>query len=97
MSSPPFFTRLTLLSTAFALFNSLRIVGYLPTLFALHASGHADQHSLFTWLTFTGANLTMALWLREQNAGRVNRAIAVNAFNTLMCGAIAASIVWLRW
>lgn len=88
---------LSLLSGSFALFNSLRIVAYLPTLLAIQSSGHADQHSLFTWLTFLGANLTMALWLHEQNGGRMNRAVAVNAFNALMCGAIAASIAWLRW
>ena len=88
---------LHLLSGTFALFNSLRIVAYLPTLFAIQASGHADQHSLFTWLTFLGANLTMALWLHEQHDGRVDRAVVVNAFNALMCGAIAASIAWLRW
>lgn len=89
--------RHSLLSGAFALFNSLRIVAYLPTLVAIQSSGHADQHSLFTWLTFLGANLTMALWLHEQNGGRMNRAVAVNAFNALMCGAIAASIAVLRW
>ena len=87
----------TLLSGAFALFNGLRIVAYLPTLAAIQTSGQADQHSLFTWLTFLGANLTMALWLHEQNGRRVNRAVAVNAFNAFMCGAIAASIAWLRW
>ena len=89
--------QLSLLSGSFALFNSLRVVAYLPTLLAIQSSGHADQHSLFTWLTFLGANLTMALWLHEQNGRRVNRAVAVNAFNAFMCGAIAASIAWLRW
>lgn len=88
---------LSLLSGSFALFNGLRIVAYLPTLAAIQASGGADQHSLFTWLTFLGANLTMAQWLHEQNGRRMNRAVAVNAFNALMCGAIAASIAWLRW
>ena len=39
---------LTLLSGAFALFNGLRIVAYLPTLAAIQTSGQADQHSLFT-------------------------------------------------
>ena len=86
-----------LLAGAFALFNGLRIVAYLPTLAAIQTSGQADQHSLFTWLTFLGANLTMALWLHEQNGRRINRAVAVNAFNAFMCGAIVASIAWLRW
>ncbi len=87
----------SLLSGTFAFFNGLRIVAYLPTLAAIQGSGHADQHSLLTWLTFLGANLTMALWLHEQNGRRINRAVAVNAFNALMCGAIAVSIAWLRW
>lgn len=88
---------LSLLSGAFAVFNGLRIVAYVPTLSAIQASGQADQHSLFTWLTFLGANVTMALWLHQQNGQRMNRAVAVNAFNALMCGAIAASIAWMRW
>lgn len=85
------------LGGAFALFNGLRIVAYLPTLAAIQSSGQADQHSLFTWLTFLGANLTMALWLHEQSGRRIDRAVAVNAFNAFMCAAIAASIAWLRW
>lgn len=89
--------QLSLLSGSFAVFNSLRIVAYLPTLLAIQSGGQAEQHSLFTWLTFLGANLTMALWLHEQNGRRMNRAVAVNALNALMCGAIAASIAWLRW
>lgn len=96
-TSAPSSRNLTLLSGAFALFNSLRIVAYLPTLWAIQQSSGADQHSLFTWLTFLGANVTMALWLHEQNGQRVNRAVAVNVFNALMCGAIAVSIAWLRW
>lgn len=88
---------LHLLAGAFALFNMLRIVAYLPTLLAIQTSGQSDQHSLFTWFTFLGANLTMALWLREQNGGRMNRAIAVSACNALMCGVIVACIGWLRW
>lgn len=94
---PPGSVRLSLLSAAFALFNSLRIVAYLPTLAVIHSSGQTDQHSIFTWLTFFGAYLTMALWLHEQNGRRMNCAIAVNAFNAFMCGAIAGSIGWLRW
>lgn len=89
--------RLPLLTGAFTLFNGLRVVAYLPTLAAIRTSGQADQHSLLTWLTFLGANLTMALWLHEQNGRRTNRAVAFNAFNALMCGAVAASIAWLRW
>lgn len=88
---------LSLLGTAFAFFNALRIVAYLPTLAAIQSSGGADQHSLFTWISFLGANATMAMWLFEQNGRRPNRAIVVSASNAVMCAAIAASIVWLRW
>lgn len=88
---------LRMLSGAFALFNGLRIAAYLPTLVAIQTSGQSDQHSLFTWLTFLGANATMALWLHEQNGRRMNRAVAVNAFNALMCAAMGASIAWMRW
>ncbi|HMW76259.1 MAG TPA: hypothetical protein PKL28_04900 [Rhodocyclaceae bacterium] len=88
---------LSWLSGAFALFNSLRIVAYLPTLLAIHAEGQTNQHSLLTWLCFLGANATMAQWLYEQNGYRMNRAISVNVCNAVMCAAITASIIWLRW
>ncbi|MFO1345991.1 MAG: hypothetical protein U1E85_06815 [Rhodocyclaceae bacterium] len=88
---------LSLLSGAFAFFNALRIIAYLPTLLAIHAEGQTDQHSLLTWLCFLGANATMAMWLYEQNGHRMNRAISVSACNAVMCAAIAASIAWLRW
>lgn len=87
----------TLLATAFAGFNLLRVVAYLPTLWAIASSGEADQHSLFTWIVFCGANTTMALWLYEHNGGRIDRAIAVNALNALMCAGISACIAWIRW
>jgi hypothetical protein len=90
-------SRASFLPAAFALFNGLRIIAYLPTLAAIHASDEADQHSLFTWLIFLGANLTMAAWLYEQGGARMSRAVAVNAFNAFMCGVIAASIAWMRW
>lgn len=85
-----------LLAWSFALFNSLRIVAYLPTLLAIGHSGHAEEHSLLTWLVFLGSNATMALWLREHNGRRANRAVVVCAVNALMCAAICALIVWLR-
>ncbi len=89
-------TRTGLLPAAFGLFNGLRVVAYLPTLAAIASAGQADQHSLFTWLVFLGSNSTMALWLLERNAGRVDRAVLVNAVNALMCAAIAAAIAWQR-
>jgi hypothetical protein len=45
----------------------------------------SSQHSLWTWCTWFGANATMAAWLYEGNAQRVNRAVLVNAGNATMC------------
>jgi hypothetical protein len=73
------------LTWAFTLFNSLRVLAYLPTMWAIQTSGDAAQHSLWTWCTWLGANATMAAWLYERNGGRVDKAVAVNAGNAAMC------------
>lgn len=87
---------LRVLTWAFTLFSSARVAAYLPTLWAIHASGDSSQHSLLTWLTWAGSNLTMAAWLYEQSERRMNRAIAVNLGNASMCIAGSALIVWYR-
>jgi len=78
-------TYLAALTWAFTLFNSLRVVSYLPTMWAIQASGDSSQHSLWTWGTWLGANLTMAAWLYEQNGQRLDRAVIVNFGNAAMC------------
>lgn len=87
---------LRLLPWAFAVFNGVRVLSYLPMLSAIHAEGDASQHSLVTWLTWTGANATMALWLFEKNGFRVDRAVAISACNAFMCLATAALILAYR-
>jgi hypothetical protein len=87
---------LALLSWAFTLFNSVRVLSYLPTLWAIHQSGDSSQHSLVTWLTWLGANVTMALWLYEHNGQRCNRAVMVNVGNAVMCLATSVLIGWHR-
>ena len=87
---------LALLTWAFTLFNSVRVLAYLPTLCAIWTSGDSSQHSLWTWLTWLGANLTMAAWLCEKNGGRVDRAVAVNTCNALMCLCTVVLIVAFR-
>ncbi len=89
-------TYLSVLTWFFTLFNSVRVLAYLPTLWAIAASGDSSQHSLLTWATWVGANATMAAWLYEHNGRRLNRAIAVNLCNTLMCLATSAVIVAYR-
>lgn len=76
---------LALLTWAFTLFNTARVAAYLPTLWAIHGSGQSEQHSLWTWCTWLGANATMAAWLYEHNGRRINRAVLVNAGNATMC------------
>ncbi len=88
---------LAALTWAFTLFNGVRVVTYLPTIAAILAMGDSSQHSLWTWLAWTGANLTMAAWLYEHNGQRANRAVAVNLCNALMCLATTAVIVWQRF
>ena len=90
-------TRTTLLAWTFTIFNSLRLLAYLPTQWVIAASGDSDQHSLWTWTIWTGANLTMAAWLYEQNSQRFDRAVALNLFNGLMCLATVGLIVYFRY
>lgn len=87
---------LAALGALFAVFNSVRVLAYLPTIWAVAASGDSSQHSVWTWLTFLGGNATMALWLWEQNQRRLTRAVLACAGNALMCLAIVAVIAWTR-
>ena len=88
---------LRLLALAFALFSSVRIFTYLPTIWTIHSSGDSSQYSLWTWVTWIGANGTMAAWLYENNYQRVNSAIAVSTANALMCLATCLTIVYFRF
>ena len=89
-------TYLALLTWAFTLFNLLRVLAYLPTPWAIHSSGDASQHSMLTWLTWFGANLTMAGWLHEHNNRRFNRVILVNLCNAAMCLSILGLVAYYR-
>ena len=86
-----------LLTWAFTLFSSVRVLSYLPTLWLIVEQQNSSQHSLLTWLTWLGANLTMAGWLHEHNGRRFNRAVWVNLANATMCTLTAAVIVFYRF
>ena len=90
-------TYLVLLTWAFTCFGSLRILSYLPTLWMILEQQNSSQHSLLTWCTWLGANSTMAAWLYEHNARRLNRAVVVNICNAVMCSACVALITWFRF
>ena len=87
---------LSLLTWAFMLFNSIRLVAYLPTTWAIYSSGDSSQHSLWTWGTWFCANVTMSLWLIERNGSRLDGAAMVNIGNALMCLAVIGLIVIAR-
>jgi len=76
---------LSLLTWAFMLFNSMRMVAYLPTTWAIYSTGDSSQHSLWTWCTWLGANITMAAWLHEHNGNRIDKAVLINVGNAMMC------------
>lgn len=84
------------LTWSFTLFNSVRGLAYLPTLWAIHDSGDSSQHSLWTWLTWLGANASMAAWLFEHDGRRCNRAVAVSLCNASMCALTALAILRYR-
>jgi len=62
-------------------------------MWAVAGSGDATGQSIITWLTWLGANGTMALWLYEQGGRQVSKAIGVNLCNAVMCGATAVLIL----
>lgn len=82
---PPATLYVQVITSAFTLSQSARIIAYLPTIWAVWTSGHSTEHSLLTWMTWLCANLSMTCWLFEQ-AGRVRtRAVLINIGNTAMC------------
>lgn len=86
----------TALTWAFTFFSTVRVLAYLPTIWTLWQSGDSSQHSLWTWCTWLGANLTMSLWLIDRNGARMDRAAAVNLGNAAMCLAVIVLIVVQR-
>ena len=89
-------TYLVCLAWAFTAFNAVRLLTYLPTIWAIHERAASDQHSLLTWFAWFGANLTMGLWLYEQADQRLGRAALVNFGNAIMCLATGVVIVIYR-
>lgn len=89
-------TYLRALTWLFTVFNSVRVLAYLPTLVG-HLRQRRQQPAFPVDLAdLGGANATMAAWLYEQNGRRVHRAVVVNACNTRMCLATCALIVAYR-
>ena len=90
-------TYLCCLTIAFTVFSSIRILTYLPTVWAIHVSGDSSQHSLWTWVAWIGGNASMAAWLYETSGQRCNSAVVVSAGNALMCLATCLAIAYYRF
>ncbi len=76
-----------LLTWAFTLFSSVRVLSYLPTLWAICASGDSSQHSLWTWFIWSGSNLLTGLWHFEGRQRRMDCTTAVLWINAALCAA----------
>lgn len=85
-----------LLGWAFTFFSSVRVFSYLPTLWAIWQAQDSSQHSLLTWATWLGSNLTMAAWLHEHQGRAVRAAVLVNLLNAAMCAAVLLLILAFR-
>ncbi len=86
-----------LLGLAFTVFNGLRTLAYLPTIWSIVQSGQSDQHALFTWFTWCGANATMAAWVYTRNGRRRDRVVLVNVANAVLCGVTGLIITCYRF
>ena len=87
---------LSALTWAFMLLTGARLIAYLPTVLAIVQTRDSRQHSLWTWLIWVGANLTMAARLYEHNGQRIDKAIGVSLANAAACGLTCGVILWFR-
>lgn len=87
---------LLLLGWSFTFFSSVRVLTYLPTMALIVQQNNSSQHSLLTWCTWLGANLTMAGWLHEHNGRCLNTAVWVNLINAAMCASTVVLILAYR-
>jgi hypothetical protein len=86
----------TCLAWAFTAFNTTRVLAFLPLIWAVHQAGDSSQHSLLTWFTWLGANITSALWLYESGGQGINRVLLFSLGNAGMNVLAIAVIVWYR-
>jgi hypothetical protein len=87
---------LAVLDWSFALFSTMRLLTYIPTMWAIHQSGNSSQHSLLTWIVWSGANFVMAASLYERSGRALNKLIVVNAANAAQCLVMSLVVAWYR-
>jgi hypothetical protein len=72
-------------------------MSYMPAMLAIWEQRDSSQHSVLTWLIWSGSNLTMCAWLFEQNGRRMNGAAWVCLANATMCAGTLALVLAFRW
>jgi hypothetical protein len=76
----------TVLSWAFLLTNSLRVLTYLPMIKKmLRPDVTGDCQSQLTWLLWAVSNITFSLHLFEASQRHLNEMVVISAANALMC------------
>ena len=68
--------RARLVGRGIAAFNVMRLLAYLPVIWAIHASGLSTQHASLAWLSWAGAFATLAACLWQRYGCRVVDAVA---------------------
>lgn len=83
------------LTGAYAFFNSLRLVSYIPQIIAVARDRHgAVAVSIVTWLVWVGANGTTALYAGLK-LGDLPLAL-LNGFNTVCCAIVLGIVIYKR-
>jgi hypothetical protein len=87
---------LAALDWSFAVFSTMRLLSYMPTMWVIYRSGNSSQHALLTWLVWTAANSVMAASLYERSHRHWNKLIIVTAANAVQCLAMTFLVAWYR-
>lgn len=84
----------SLLAISFTVSNSLRVLFYLPQFYKfIKAEESLDSHSLFMWISWIVANLTVAIYFFIDSG--LDQKALLNLANSLMC-AVGALIIFYK-
>lgn len=85
----------SLLAISFTVSNSLRVLFYLPQFHKfIKAEDSLESHSLFMWISWIVANLTVAIYFFIDSG--LDQKALLNFANSLMCCVGASIIIYKR-